>query len=57
VRWLRKNGFPKGFRVLCHNCNFAHGHYGYCPHKTTSRLLRELPKRPGGYRPRNKEKA
>ena|SRR3990167_8349065 len=33
-RWLRQNGFPKdGFRLLCHNCNFARGHYGYCPHE------------------------
>ena len=33
-RTLRKQGFPKdlGLRVLCSNCNFAHGHYGYCPH-------------------------
>lgn len=31
--WLRKNKFPKrGFRLLCHNCNFARGAYGYCPH-------------------------
>lgn len=34
-RWLRRNGFPKDrFRLLCHNCNFARGHYGYCPHET-----------------------
>jgi hypothetical protein len=31
-RWLVKNGFPEGFRVLCHNCNFSIGAYGYCPH-------------------------
>jgi hypothetical protein len=31
-RWLIKNRFPKGFRVLCMNCNFALGHFGYCPH-------------------------
>ncbi len=31
-RWLKRNGFPPGFRVLCHNCNSALGHYGYCPH-------------------------
>lgn len=31
-RWLIENNFPDGFRVLCHNCNFAKGHYGYCPH-------------------------
>lgn len=31
--WLRKNNYPEGFRVLCHNCNQARGLYGYCPHK------------------------
>lgn len=31
--FLRKNGFPDGFRVLCMNCNFAIGRYGYCPHQ------------------------
>ena len=32
-RWLRLNGYPDGFRVLCYNCNNAIGRYGYCPHK------------------------
>ena len=32
-RWIVKNNFPKIFRVLCMNCNFSYGHYGYCPHK------------------------
>lgn len=31
--WLRREGFPKGFQVLCHNCNLAKGFYGICPHK------------------------
>lgn len=31
--WLRQNGYPSGFQVLCHNCNFARGHFGHCPHK------------------------
>lgn len=31
--WLKENNFPKGFRVLCHNCNMARGLYGYCPHQ------------------------
>lgn len=31
-RWLRINKFPNGFRVLCINCNFSLGKYGYCPH-------------------------
>jgi hypothetical protein len=32
-RWLRDNGYPSGFQVLCSNCN--HGKYrngGICPH-------------------------
>ena len=32
-RWLKKNGWPEGFRVLCHNCNMAKGRYGACPHE------------------------
>lgn len=30
--WLKRNGFPVGFRVLCMNCNFSLGHHGFCPH-------------------------
>lgn len=33
ARWLKRNGYPDGFRVLCHNCNFSRGHYGACPHE------------------------
>lgn len=33
--WLRRNGFPPGFQVLCHNCNLAKGFYGQCPHERT----------------------
>jgi len=32
-RWLKQNNFPEGFRVLCINCNFSLGIYGYCPHE------------------------
>jgi len=32
-RWLRKQGYPEGYRVLCDNCNAALGRYGYCPHQ------------------------
>lgn len=32
-RWLIAQNFPTGFRVLCHNCNQALGHYGFCPHE------------------------
>jgi hypothetical protein len=31
-RWLKKNGYPPGFQVLCMSCNFAKGHFGSCPH-------------------------
>jgi hypothetical protein len=31
--WLVKNNFPEGFRVLCMSCNFALGHFGFCPHQ------------------------
>jgi hypothetical protein len=39
--WIIKNGYPQGFRVLCHNCNQSIGLYGYCPHSTFKSLLRE----------------
>lgn len=33
-RWLRRNGYPRGFQVLCHNCNLGrHLNGGTCPHK------------------------
>lgn len=31
--WLKKNDYPVGFQVLCHNCNMSKGSYGYCPHQ------------------------
>jgi len=41
VRWLIKNNYPEGFRILCHNCNQALGHYGYCPHSKESKETRD----------------
>ena len=36
-RWLRNNGYPKkDFRLLCMNCNFSIGMYGFCPHERTA---------------------
>jgi hypothetical protein len=35
--WLKKSGYPEGYRVLCMNCNFSLGHYGYCPHRKEDR--------------------
>jgi hypothetical protein len=40
VRWLRKNNYPEGFRVLCHNCNQSLGQYGYCPHSLGAKVTR-----------------
>lgn len=34
--WLVTNNFPAGFQTLCHNCNFAKGRYGACPHKASA---------------------
>lgn len=37
-RWLRRKGYPPGFRVLCYNCNFGRYHYGgVCPHRRVQR--------------------
>ena len=30
--WLKEQGWPDGYRILCHNCNLSIGFYGYCPH-------------------------
>lgn len=42
-RWLKRNNFPEGFRILCMNCNWARGIYGYCPHIDGSKLINKLP--------------
>jgi hypothetical protein len=35
-QWLRKNGFPDGFQVLCMNCNVGkHRNGGVCPHQSS----------------------
>jgi len=34
--WLRRNGFPEGFQILCWNCNSAKSILGQCPHSLTS---------------------
>ena len=32
-RYLRRNGYPSGYQVLCINCNSAKSDAGICPHK------------------------
>lgn len=43
VHWLKRNKLPDGFAVLCINCNFSKGRYGYCPHTVKSKILDILP--------------
>jgi hypothetical protein len=33
VYWLYKNKYPKGYQVLCFNCNMAKHINGECPHQ------------------------
>lgn len=32
LQWLKRNNYPPGFRILCHNCNQSLGTRGCCPH-------------------------
>lgn len=39
-RWLKVNGYPKGFQVLCMNCNFGKFmNGGVCPHQAEKKKL------------------
>lgn len=42
-RWLRKHGFPAGFRVLCFNCNYAVFRYVVCPHQRSENAMPRMP--------------
>lgn len=33
LRWLRRQGYPPGYQVLCRNCNHARYVHGTCPHQ------------------------
>jgi len=43
-QWLIKNNFPKGFQILCWNCNFAKGVFGECPHQRKLEKLKLIAK-------------
>ena len=32
-RWLKRKNFPKGYRILCMNCNWATRYGEICPHE------------------------
>jgi hypothetical protein len=40
VYWLKKNKFPKGYQILCYNCNFAKRQNAKCPHQTGAAHIR-----------------
>jgi len=40
-RRLRREKYPSGFRVLCHNCNCSLGYYGRCPMSKTEKQDRK----------------
>jgi len=40
-KWLRRNNYPKGFQVLCMNCQFGKRINGTCPHKLKVAILNE----------------
>jgi hypothetical protein len=40
INWIMENNYPKGFQILCHNCNVAKGLIGnnnICTHETIHR--------------------
>ena len=42
-RWLKKEGYPPGFQVLCHNCNWGkYANNGVCPHKDPANAINKL---------------
>lgn len=51
--YLRRNNYPKGFQVLCYNCNMGKRYTNICPHKllserslkTFDKFHSEIPKR------------
>lgn len=41
LKWLKDNGFPKGFQILCMNCNMGKARNGgVCPHCKSSQVDR-----------------
>ena len=30
---IKEEGYPDDYTVLCMNCNYSKGHYGFCPHQ------------------------
>lgn len=41
-KWLIDNNFPKGFQILCFNCNFGKRTSLECPHKSITRSILKI---------------
>lgn len=42
-RWIRDNGYPKIFQVMCHNCNQGRQfNGGICPHKMVAVVKKSI---------------
>ena len=41
-KWILDNNFPKGFQVLCFNCNCAKQYSGICPHEKDRKEVESL---------------
>jgi hypothetical protein len=39
LRWLEQQGYPPGFRTLCHNCNYATAGGRTCPHQAGEQVI------------------
>jgi len=40
-RWLKRNNYPKGYQVLCFNCNCGKQlNFGICPHEEIRKRMR-----------------
>jgi hypothetical protein len=37
--YLRAQGFPAGYKILCMNCNFSKRYSGVCPHETENKFV------------------
>jgi len=45
-QYLKRNGLPEGYRVLCSNCNMAMSIHGQCPHGTLPPQMTNHPANP-----------
>ena len=45
-RKLKNANYPKGYQLLCANCNYAKSIYGYCPHHP-DKVTNPAPRRKG----------